>query len=288
MSIDCWPNLLTKTSCSSPHSALPRQLLQSPRPKTLARCHCHDQHPCFWKFVNFFFSSFKVSVVACRLNVSNVCAMLPNHVFQVESFDDYCIKQQPPPLDPYSDCLSFKMMTTARKSFKFFVRQDKSFPPHQETKSFYQFFFSFVKFLVLKISLSWSENKSFWLYIVFLKQISLSSNNQNVFLSSMDVNFIKSLSSAKKSFCSMTRRISTGLSTGSTTHHVFLRSVGKVFQQQAPSLSKFLKSFIPNPEVVHLSLSKFKRSSRDERRPSRLYAVSTWAILQSLSELTLK
>lgn len=54
MSIDCWPNLLTKTSCSSPHSALPRQLLQSPRPKTLARCHCHDQHPCFWKFVNFF------------------------------------------------------------------------------------------------------------------------------------------------------------------------------------------------------------------------------------------
>lgn len=191
MSIDCWPNLLTKTSCSSPHSALPRQLLQSPRPKTLARCHCHDQHPCFWKFVNFFFSSFKVSVVACRLNVSNVCAMLPNHVFQVESFDDYCIKQQPPPLDPYSDCLSFKMMTTARKSFKFFVRQDKSFPPTSGNQVFLSIFVSFVKFLVLKISLSWSENKSFWLYIVFLKQISLSSNNQNVFLSSMDVNFIK-------------------------------------------------------------------------------------------------
>jgi len=80
----------------------------------------------------------------------------------------------------------------------------------------------------------------------------------------------------------MTRRISTGLS---TTDHVFLRSVVKVFQQQAPrSLSKFLKSFIPNPEVVHPSLSKFKRSSQDERRPSRFYAVSTWAILQSLSE----
>lgn len=69
-------------------------------------------------------------------------------------------------------------------------------------------------------------------------------------------------------------------------NHVFLRSVGlfESFSNQEVFLSSWSLSS-PTQKSFNLSLSKFKRSSRDERRLSRLYAVSTWAILQSLSEL---